>query len=294
MRFRIVLALVVALGSVNTVRPVAAAHDDDIRAGGAFTCDFGLPGDLPFEQVPVLLERDRMVMAARPGFIRKLVPLRIDLANGEVSSGGRYLFETRKQAEEYRDWVTNEFVLDGVLFFDRPYFLAPDCHAWSVIGAHDFWDIHAAQVLVRTERWRAPGPHQRQILKHRWPAIRAAAEGQGVSSVWLLHNSEEDLVSLVYVTNRFTPPNPVAPDFVSLTALEYAPPLGQVFDDLPWTRTFDRTQWVLTTWFPYRGGDRGEPALWPNSPPFPQPFAGDGLCEPSRGENPATAPGDCQ
>ncbi len=238
MRIRIVVALVATLVSVNLARPVAAAHDDDIPAGGAFTCDFGLPSDLPFDQVPVLLERDRMVMAARPGFIRKLVPLRIDPANGGVSSGGRYLFETRRQAEAYRNWVTNQFELDGVLFFDRPYLLGPDCHAWSVIGAHDFWDIHAAQVLVRTERWLAPGPNYAQFLKHRWPAIRAAAEDQGLSSVWLLYNREEDLVSLVSVTNRFVPPNPIAPDFASLLALQDAPPLGQVFDDQPWTRTF--------------------------------------------------------
>jgi hypothetical protein len=37
----------------------------------------------------------------------------------------------------------------------------------------------------------------------------------------------------------------------------------------------------------------GEPSLWPNSPPFPEPYAGDGVCEVSRGETFETAPSDC-
>lgn len=178
-------------------------------------------------------------------------------------------------------------------FFDRPYFLSPDCRSWTVIGAHDLWDIHAAQVLVRTERWLVPDHNQRRLLRDRWPVLRATAEAQGFSSVWLLYNNQDDVVSVVYMTNRFVPPNPTMPDFASLVALEYAAPLGQVFDDQPWIRTFDRTHWVLTTWFPFRTGDHGEPSLWPNSPPFPQPYIGDGLCVPSRGESPATAPADC-
>lgn len=30
-----------------------------------------------------------------------------------------------------------------------------------------------------------------------------------------------------------------------------------------------------------------------NSPPFPQPYAGDGVCEVSRGENALNPPSDC-
>jgi hypothetical protein len=49
----------------------------------------------------------------------------------------------------------------------------------------------------------------------------------------------------------------------------------------------------VTTWLPFHAGDSGAPSLWPNSPPFPQPYAGDGVCEVSRGENSLTAPADC-
>jgi hypothetical protein len=286
-----VLAFIAVFVAVYTPGS-SAAHQPDIPAGGAFTCDFGLSPDAPFDQIAPLLERDRMYMAARPGFMLKFVPLRIDPLTNEVTSGGRYLFKTKEDADAYRTWVMNDFTLDGVKFFDRPYFLSPDCRAWSVIGAHEFSDT-STQVLVRTERWRVPASNQRQLLSDRWPALRSAAADRGFSVVELLYNKQDQMVSVIAIANRIVPPDPYVPDFTSLLTLEYSPPLGQLFDDQPWIRIFDRTHWVLTTWFPFTLGDVGSPSLWPNSPPFPQPYAGDGVCEVSRGENSLTAPADC-
>lgn len=151
----------------------------------------------------------------------------------------------------------------------------------------------STQVVVRTERWQVPGANQKKALKDRWATILADAAQRGLTSVWLLYNKEEQLVSLVYFADRVAPPDPSQPDFPSLFALQMAPPLGAIFDDRGWTRTFDRTQWALSIWFPFALGDRGEPSLWPNSPPFPQPYAGDGVCEVSRGESSLNAPSDC-
>src|SRR5262249_47443000 len=159
-------------------------------------------------------------------------------------------------AEAYQDWLENKFVLDGVKFFDRPYFLLPECHAWKVIGAHDFGDIHTSQVVVRTERWSVPKKNQDKPLKDGWPSIRAAAAGRGVMSVWLLYNKKEDLVSLVYFADRIKSADPLVPDFVaSLLALELAPPLGSGISGSGWTKVFDRTHWVLTIWFPLSSGE---------------------------------------
>ena len=55
----------------------------------------------------------------------------------------------------------------------------------------------------------------------------------------------------------------------------------------------DRTQWVLSIWFRFVVGDHGEPSQWPNLPVFPQPYAGDGVCEVSRGENAQNSSRDC-
>lgn len=284
------------LARAATQNPATEAQqkqDGNIKAKGAFTCDFALPGDFPFNQVAPVIERDRMYMAERPGMQRKQIPMRIDFSNGNLLTGGRYLFDTEQDAAKYKSWVENDFVLDGTHFFERPYFLNPACHSWGVVGAQNIKDIQQ-QVIMRTERWSVPHASQMRLLKQSWPLILQEAEARGLTGVWLLYNEQEQLAQLVYFADRVVPQNPSMFDFASLAALEFATPLGAVFDTQPeWTRTFDRTQWVLTFWFPFLPGDHGQPSLWPNSPPLPEPYAGDGVCEVSRGENYASAPSDC-
>lgn len=290
-------AIAAAIASVAAV-PVGAdpapAGTGDLPFHGAFTCDLTLDRDFPADQLAPVIERDRMYMASRPGLGQKHIPVGFDPESGNIWGGGRYLFDTVEDAEAYRFWAENVFTLDGVKFFDRPEFIDHECHVWSTIGAHDFGDIHTSQVVLRTERLAVPAENQRPLLKEQWPLVRDEAERRGYTSVWLLYNKQERLVSLVYFANRIGPTDPQTPDWASLTALASAPPLSQVFADQHWTPTFDRTQWVLTIWFPVLWpGDVGEPSLWPNSPPFPQPSSTDGVCEPSRGESNQTAPNDC-
>lgn len=287
-----VVSVLAAIAAVSVLDRVEA-FTGDIGAKGAFTCDLTLPAsELTDPFFPAIIERDRMYFAEQPGMLHKHIPIRLDLATGNLQGGGRYLFDTAANAEAYKSFVEN-FTLDGIKFFDRPYFLDHDCHAWSVIGAHDFGDIHTTQVIVRTERWMVPAENQRLLLKARWPVIRAEAAGRGLTSAWLLYNKQEQLVALVYFADRIVPKNDLVPDFVSLSALEFSPPLGHVFDNQGWTKTFDRTQWVLTIWFPFVLGDHGESSLWPHSPPLPEPYCTDGVCEVSRGEGYASCPSDC-
>jgi hypothetical protein len=283
--------------SLLTATGAAAGADSEAQPGGAFTCDFGLSSDtslLPPGQIAPSIERDRMYMSARPGMLHKHIPISFDPSDPTgktVLSGGRYLFDTAEHAREYRDWVFNSYVLDGVHFLKRPYFLSPECHAWTVIGAHDFADVHSSQIVLRTERWSLS--HARQplwMLKQRFDAVLAAAQARGLTSVWLLYDQEEALASLVYFAGRAGPSDPRMLDMASLSILADAPPLGEIFDDQGWKRTFDRTQWALTIWFPFALGDRGEPALWPNTPPFYLPYPDDRVCEVSRGESAVNAP----
>lgn len=147
---------------------------------------------------------------------------------------------------------------------------------------------------MRTERWSVPHEGQMDALKRGWPSVLEEARRRGLTGVWLLYNNEERLAQLVYFADRVVPQDPSAPDFTSLAALEFAQPLGAAFDgQAGWEKTFDRTQWVLTFWFPFAPGDRGEPSLWPNSPPLAEPYVGDGVCEVSRGESNSNAPSDC-
>ena len=164
-KLRLALCLVVsvmtALGtSVKSgVRPASAAEParslasiGKVKAKGAFTADFALPGSLPLNEVAPLIERDRMYMAARRGMQNKYLPLTIDFATGNLLSGGRYLFDTEHDAEQYKNWVENDFILDGVHFFDRPIFINPDYHAWRLIDAYHLGEIDT-RIIVRTERW---------------------------------------------------------------------------------------------------------------------------------------------
>src|SRR3712207_3948665 len=157
---RLAVALLVLLAGWLSAPGAAAQEakekrDGAVRARGAFTCDFALPGDFPFDRVAPVIERDRMYMAERPGMLRKQIPMRFDFFSGQLLTGGRYLFDTEADAVKYKSWVEDDFLLDGTHFFDRLYFLSPVCHAWGVVAAYDLKDL-GQQVVMRTERWSVP------------------------------------------------------------------------------------------------------------------------------------------
>lgn len=278
----------------STAGPASITGPVDAR--GAMTCDFELPGTFDIGTAAGLIERDRIYMARRPGMLRKHIPFRPDPVTGTLRAGGRYLFDTEENAAAYLQWMRTQFVLDGTLFFDREVFSNIDCHSWSTIAAYDLADLHLAQVVFRTERWRVPPGNQRKLLTHRWPEILAAARARGLSGAWLLYSRPENLVSLISFAPRTIPAGPQFTDAVALAGLESMPALGTVFDDRNWPKVLDRTQWSFNIWFPNPcdPGDCGEPSLWPNSPLFPEPTNTDGVCVPSRGENAGTAPNDCR
>jgi hypothetical protein len=267
-----------------TEHPDPLHHQMTADAGAAFTCDFAISQSISPPNIVRMIERDRTVMTARPGFLRKFIPLRLDPASGNWLSGGRYLFRTAQDARQYQTWLWQELVLDGVAFFDRPFFLHPECHVWDVVGVADLAPYDEQQVVLRTERFRVPSASQDVQLAARWSQVLDEAQRRGLTGMWLLQDQPEQLVSLVYFAARveqaervkrsapLTPEAPAARD-LDLVTLEQAPPLGDVCADRGWTRTFDRTQWVLTLWFPSVPGDHWRPAVWPNSPPLPGPVA---------------------
>jgi hypothetical protein len=288
---RLVLTTLTAVISVSAT-PVHAASDIDAR--GAFSCDFQISGNTPPDQIPPAIERDRMYMAARPGMLRKDIPLSFDSASSNVFSGGRYLFKQYDQAQDYKLWVQSKFILDGVLFLQRPYFINPECHAWKTVGARDFGDMNTQHVVTRTERFRGSSANVPHVLQSRWPQLASLASAHGLSSVYLWYSPEEHMVSVVSFAGRVGPKTTDSPDFASLGALAAGPGVGQqVFGDQGWLMGLDRTQWVFTIWLPFVLGDQGLPSVWPNSPVFSQPYSGDGVCEVSRGENSQNSGGDC-
>lgn len=223
--------------------------------------------------IPDLIERDRPIMAARPGVLRKLLPIRID--DSGVFSGGCYLIDTIQNAAAFQDWVTNDFVLDGKNFFDRDAFLEAHGHLWHVAGIEDFEAVETSQHLMRFQRWAIPRPSSAEELRvQHWPTVRAHAQQAGLTSAWLLYSPDPHHPQAGLVLAAKRPASPSSPaQLPSLSWLEQlASPGAPMAGTLGATKVFDRTSWIYTVWFPVTGTNDKHP-LFPNSPPLPSPSA---------------------
>jgi hypothetical protein len=278
------------------VRIAASEGGEGVSRGvrGATFCDYKLHPTLPVTQAPAFIERDRAYMAAQPGVIFKYLPLTLPTASDPyIYSGGRYLVDTVKHAQEYAHWVINDYRLDGVQFSERSYFVRTECTAYSVIGIKDFKELRSTHHVMRTERFSLPEGNHRGYLESRWNELVVEARARGMSSVWLVYNPEARLAAFVYTLESVGKEDPAVPDFATLSALESAPSLGAHLARPGWVKTQDVTQFIWGLWFRFSPGDMGLPTVWPNSPALPTPFSGDGLCLVSAGENHENSPSDC-
>jgi len=247
-----------------------------IHCEGAAFDDFRLTDHLPPEAAPAVIERDRLHMAARPGFNRKLLPLRVEPETGTAYSGGRYLLDTFKHACEFARWVEEDFILDGVPILQRPDFAEVSTAVWRIIGAWDFKSIFDAQQVYRTEIWSLTKANAGDSLANRWISLRDQAAEEGVSALWLLYDEPRQRASLVTIRERTSEPGPGELDFRSVRDLERKPSQGADWESSGWAnKIFDRTHWVFTIWFPRINGRDVQPPLWPNSPPLPAPQVSD-------------------
>lgn len=243
-----------------------------IRATASFTGEFLLGDGLPIDEAPLVIQRDRYNEAQVQGFNRKLLPMSIDPKSGRRHAGGYYLLDKSEGAETLLNYyVKDEYVLDTVPILKRGYFFDPACHIWNVVGAHDFRPLETSQHVVRFQRWRGKGTGMRERLDRLWPALRDRAEEAGLAAAWLLENDRQDeTVGLVSARERAPDTDRRKPDFTSIDALsrDTTGAALDVFGELE--KSFDRTSWIFSIWFPYRrGGTDNKATLWPNSPPFP-------------------------
>lgn len=241
-----------------------------IPCGGAVFDDFRLTDHLPAHEAPGAIERDRPIMSARPGFNRKLLPLRVEPDTGTAYCGGRYMLDTYENAVAFADWCRDDFETDGVLILERPDFADVTAQVYRVVGAHDFKNLKAHQIAYRTERWRAKDFSLLDRLDDVWPSFRDRAREEGRSALWLLCNDEEREIALVTVWDRVGERNTDELDFTTLAAVENAESFGSGWEvEAQAEKVFDRSHWVFTIWFP--NDESARPPLWPNSPPLPAP-----------------------
>lgn len=246
-------------------------NTDATTATAVFSDAFQFPGTELNPHAPELIERDRLIMAARPGMIRKLLPI-LENSSG-VFCGGCYLFDTYENAKGYADWVANEFVLDGKLFLDRPEFLEPNSQLWLIAGFEDFADVADSQTVMRFERWQLPAQADVEAVKRDWwPKIRSAAVAAEMTSAWLLVSPDKFHPQLGIVTvGRGESSQAKDTDAASLRTVAELPSLGTALAaELQGTKVFDRTSWIYMIWYPIAAGDNSPlTAQWPVSPPMP-------------------------
>lgn len=241
-----------------------------IDAKGAYLDDFILTDYLLPEQVPAAIERDRPFITARPGFVRKLLPLRVDLASGINYCGGRYLLKTYEEAVALGSWFEHEFEMDGVPFLERPDFEDVQGKAYQVVGAYDFTAIDESQTAFRTEIWHVQDASLLKQMPAIWPVWRDRAESEGRSALWLMYNEDSRDIAVVTVWNKVKGAPTDELDFVTLDAIDSAPSYGIEWETQGKAeKIFSRSTWVYTVWFP--NDERAESPLWPNSPPLPAP-----------------------
>ena len=78
------------------------------HGGCAFTSHFAIPHDVRMQHLVNMLEIERRSMDIRPGMRHKYTPLRFDPATGARQVGGRYLFDTWKDAVDYNTFTSEE------------------------------------------------------------------------------------------------------------------------------------------------------------------------------------------
>lgn len=246
------------------------------EAGAVVSDSFQFPGEIMSSGAPEKTEKNRWSMAARPGELRKLMPIRVD--NTGVFSGGSYLFDTWENAQKFVDWVNNDFIVDGYHYFDNPRYLEKTVQIWHIAAAEDFAPVESKQKIMRFQRWHLPEDvSPKQLGEEWWPTLREAAVKDDLSSLWLLVGIDEhDRPELgVLLVSDGDPAEAVNDAYGSeaesihrLESLES--PGEQIAEALNATKLFDRTSWIYNIWSPIEDGDTSlDKVLFPVSPPMP-------------------------
>lgn len=239
-----------------------------IAAKGLLIEWFDVLGDAS-DLTPVVsdIERDRADYAARPGFVRKLLPIVTDVITGASYSGGSYLFDTVGNAQVHHHWATVERKIDGVAFPDQPWLANFDGFIGEVVGAVDVGDDLSRHAAKRIVVWKAGTRPAREVAAALWTRLLALLARQPFVSVWLGVDDSANTLGLVLVCSR--PADSGSHSYAAFELLRGIP----LFDEgvlPPDELVVDRCMWVFTIWLPPVHGQPTE-GLWPNSPPLPAP-----------------------
>lgn len=245
----------------------------EIDAAAAMTSDIVMSPDLTHAEINDYVEIERRTMDAYRGMNRKYTPLMHDSVTGSTLCGGRYVFDTWENAQDYFRWTVEGLEFEpGIKFWNRPIFREVDKHVWKVIGAHDFKPVDTHGVN-RFERWSyAAGASDAHAMLHEiWPQLRDAGNRNGLGAAWLLDQPDEKQIAIFMTGCSAMEDSDAAALRGSVDALSLMPSLGQMLPlELVATKLFDRTSPILSTWLPLSRQQGGAPVANPSSPPWPR------------------------
>ncbi|OBS24421.1 hypothetical protein FPOA_04966 [Fusarium poae] len=172
-------------------------NDGDIKAEAAFTAEILITERVGLQDVWHSQYAGSQVMGKRPGMYIKYLPTKYHPINGNMLTGGAYLFDTLDNANKYEDWTTNEFKVGEpqTPYWKQPLFKSVDSWTWKVIGAHNFTPVDEHHI-GRWQRWTYHHVGVGNILTQLYPVLRDAAEKRGAGSFWLLHRPEDKMIGV--------------------------------------------------------------------------------------------------
>ncbi|WP_027583989.1 hypothetical protein [Bradyrhizobium sp. Ai1a-2] len=244
-----------------------------IEAKGAFTSDIDLPPVVRPGSLNTLVEQDRPPIVDQSGMRHKYVPLRHDPVTGAISSGGRYLFRGYEDAIRFRDYLDGlTFPGEQTTFWKRPFFSNAVRFVWRVAGAHDIAPI-TTHDLTRFERYSVDNAKFEARLPELFPAFLEAARRLDLAHITLMFQPEYNLVGVLTAATRESRQTPsFEPLRLSVDKLALRGSASEArLTELGAQKIFDRTSFNVAVWLPLSAQAGGEPAIWPNSPPIPEP-----------------------
>ncbi|EKG09144.1 hypothetical protein MPH_13866 [Macrophomina phaseolina MS6] len=243
----------------------------DIPAQAAFTSEIEINGLPPLQDVVNYQEYHRKTMDTRPGMYLKYLPHRYDAVNGELRSGGAYLFDTHENASDYSDWTTNVFEVNEPKekFWSQSLFKTSKRFVWQVIGATNFApvDFHA---VGRFQRWSYTGPSAERELQLAYPELRKKAEEQGAAAFWLLHHPAKKQIGIQLVFAKVAAADPLTVGHESLTRAAAQVSFGSLLPpSIEAKKNVDYVSLFLAIWLPRSRINGGVPHSAPMFPTLP-------------------------
>jgi hypothetical protein len=168
-----------------------------INAKGAFTAEIHITARVGLQDVWYSQYEGSQVMGKRPGMHMKYLVTKYNQINGDMLTGGCYLFDTFDNAKEYEDWTTNDFEVGEpkTTYWKQPLFKSVNAFTWNVIGAHNFTPIEE-HGIGRMQRWTYHHVDVESILTQLYPVLKDAAEKRGAGAFWLLHRPEDQMIGV--------------------------------------------------------------------------------------------------